>query len=347
MKLREIAKTLQVELRGDGDVEITGAAGIEEAGPDQLTFLSNPKYAPKIKTTRAGAIVVAAGGAQLPIPSLVSPNPYLTFAKAIELFYQPPRPIPGFHPTAVIADSARVGEGCSVGAQVVIGAGVRIGDRAVIHPGVVIYPFAEIGNDFLAHSNAVVREYCKIGNRVILQNGAVIGADGFGFAPAQDGAYYKIVQSGIAVLEDDVEIGACSCVDRATIGETRIKSGAKIDNLVQIGHGSTVGRNTVLASQVGLAGSTRVGDQVMLAGQVGVAGHLTIGDRVQATGQTGIGHSVEAGKRVSGSPEMDSDLWLKNCVLLHRLPDMAKSLRRLQSKLDELEAKIESGRTDS
>ncbi len=346
MKLNEIARALQVELRGDGNVEIIGAAGIEEAGPDQLTFLSNRKYAPKLKTTKAGAIVVAPGATELEIPSLVSPNPYLTFAKAIELFYEPPRPIPGFHPTAVVAESARIGEGCSVGAQVVIGEGARIGDRAVLHPGVVIYPFAQIGDDFLAHSHAVVREHCRIGNRVILQNGAVIGGDGFGFAPTE-GTYYKIVQAGIAVLEDDVEIGACSCVDRATVGETRVKSGAKIDNLVQIGHGSTVGRHTVLASQVGLAGSTRVGDQVMLAGQVGVAGHLTIGDRAQATGQTGIGHSVQPGKRVSGSPEMDSEVWLKNCVLLPRLPEMAKTLRRLEAKVEALQASLQNKRSQS
>ena len=336
MKLAAIARHLDCKLEGDGEVEILGAAGIEEAGPEDLTFLSNPKYLSKVRSCQAGAIIVSSDSPATDIPRLISENPYLSFARVIELFYRPPEVIPGIHPAATIAETARLGEDYSIGANAVIGEGAVIGDRAVLHPNVIIYPYAQIGDDFVAHSHAVVREYCRIGDRVILQNGAVIGADGFGFAPRGDGSYYKILQAGIVVLEDDVEIGAQACIDRATVGETRIGSSTKIDNLVQIGHGSQVGKDTVLAAQVGLAGSTRVGDRVMLAGQVGVAGHLTIEDDVIATGQTGIGRSVKAGSKISGTPEMDSGLWRRNYVLLHRLPELVRTIRSLQKKLREL-----------
>ena len=338
MKLAAIARHLDCRLEGDGEVEILGAAGIEEAGPEDLTFLSNPKYVSRLGRCRAGAIVVSEDAPATTMPRLIAENPYLSFARAIELFYRPPEVIPGIHPTATVAATARLGEEISLGANVVIGEGAVIGDRAVLHPGVIIYPYAQIGEDFVAHSQAVVREYCRIGNRVILQNGVVIGSDGFGFAPREDGSYYKILQAGIVVLEDDVEIGAHTCIDRATVGETRIGPSTKIDNLVQIGHGSRVGANAVLAAQVGLAGSTRVGDRVMLAGQVGVAGHLTIGDDVIATGQTGIGRSVKAGSKVSGSPEMDSGLWRRNYILLQHLPELVRSVRLLEKKVQELSA---------
>ena len=336
MKLAAIAQHLDCQLEGDGEVEILGAAGIEEAGPEDLTFLSNPKYVSSVAACKAGALIVGSDSPTTPIPRLISENPYLSFAQAIELFYRPPVVIPGIHPTATVAETARLGEDSSIGANVVIGEGAALGDRAVLHPNVIIYPYAEIGDDFVAHSHAVVREYCRIGDQVILQNGVVIGADGFGFAPRSDGSYYKILQAGIVVLEDNVEIGAHTCIDRATVGETRIGSSTKIDNLVQIGHGSKVGADAVLAAQVGLAGSTRVGDRVMLAGQVGVAGHLTIEDDVIATGQTGIGRSVKAGSKISGSPEMDSGLWRRNYILLHRLPDLVRTVRFLERKVRKL-----------
>lgn len=339
MKLAEMAQRLACELKGDPGLEIRGVAGIEEAGPDQITFLSNPKYVRQLETTRAGAVIVApdvdAPGRNL----LVSDNPYLTFAQALELFYQPPCPEPGVHPKAVVAPSAVLGADCSIGPNVVIGEGVRIGSRAVLYPNVVIYPFARIGDDFVAHSGACVREYCVIGDRVILQNGAVVGSDGFGFAPRADRTYYKIVQSGIVVLEDDVELGANTCVDRATVGETRIGRGTKLDNLVQIGHGCRVGEHNVLAAQVGLAGSTRVENHVMLAGQVGAAGHLTIGEGVIATAQTGIARSVPAGARISGTPEMDSNLWKKNYLLMQEFPELVKTVRRLQKEVEEMKGR--------
>ncbi|HOM98640.1 MAG TPA: UDP-3-O-(3-hydroxymyristoyl)glucosamine N-acyltransferase [Acidobacteriota bacterium] len=340
MKLGDIARTLQCELRGPEDLEITGVAPIQEAVETELTFVANPKYYPQLSSTRAAAVILGKDAPPCDRPTLVSSNPYLAFAKAVELFYRPPRPVPGIHPTAVIADTAVIGENPSIGANVVIGDHVRIGARAVIHPNVTIYPCAEIGDDFVAHSDACVREYCRLGDRVILQNGAVVGADGFGFAPQEDGSFYKIVQAGIVILEDDVELGAHACVDRATVGETRIGRGTKIDNLVQIGHGSRVGEHNVLAAQVGLAGSTRVGNHVMLAGQVGAAGHLSIGDRVVATAQTGIARDVPEGARISGTPEMDSALWKKNYILMHEFPQLVKTIKRLEKEVARLRERL-------
>lgn len=347
MRLDEIARKIDCELRGAGDTEIEDVAGIEEAGPREITFLSNPKYSRQLKETGAGAVILGKDAPKTEIPALVSPNPYLSFARCIELFYEPPAPLPGIHPTAFIADTAELGEDYSIGANVVIGDFVRIGDRAVLHPHATIYPHASIGDDFTAHSGASVRENCRLGDRVILQNGAVVGADGFGFAPREDRSYYKIVQAGIAVLEDDVELGAHACVDRATVGETRIARGTKIDNLVQIGHGSRVGEDSVLAAQVGLAGSSKVGSRVMLAGQVGIAGHLTVGDDVIATAQTGVARSVEAGSRISGTPEMESGLWKKNYLLLKDLPNLVKRLRQLEKEVERLRTETELDAEDS
>ena len=344
MKLSDIAKKLNCKLRGDGEIQIHGVAPIEEAQKDELTFVSNPKYLSKINVTRAGAIILSSAAPSTSVATLIAENPYLVFAQAIELFYTPPEPIPGIHPTASIANSTVLGEGHSIGANVVIGEGVRLGDQAVLYPNVTIYPYAEIGDGFIAHSNAVVREYCQIGHRVTLQNGAVVGSDGFGYAPQADESYYKMVQSGIVVLEDDVEVGANTCIDRATVGKTQVKRGTKIDNLVQIGHSSQVGQHSVLAAQVGLAGSTRVGDHVILAGQVGVAGHLTIGDRVVATARTGIGRSVEANKKVSGAPEMDSTLWKRNYLLMHEFPDLVRTLKRLKTEVEQLKQQLQKGK---
>lgn len=340
MKLGEIARELDCELRGPVDLEIRGISGIEEASKDELTFVANPKYLSKIKHTRAGAIILASDAPSTSIPTLVSDNPYLSFARAIELFYSTPEPIPGIHPTATISESVALGENYSIGANVVIGEGVRLGDQATLYPNVTLYPHAEIGDNFIAHAGSVVREYCRIGSRVVLQNGAVVGADGFGFAPQDDGSYYKIQQAGTVILEDDVEIGANACVDRAAIGETRVGQGTKIDNLVQIGHGCRVGKHTVLAAQAGLAGTTRLGDHVRLGGQVGVAGHLTIGDRVVAIPQTGIARSVESGKVVSGSPEMDFSLWKRNYLLMLNFPNWVRRLRQMEKEIEELRRKL-------
>jgi len=339
MKLKEIAEKLDCDLRGAPEVEILGVAGIQEAGSTDLTFVSNPKYARKAKDSNAGAIILGPDAPASEIPTLISPNPYLTFAKAVELFYAPPVPIPGIHPTASVAETVVLGEDYSIGANVVVGDHVSIGDRTVLYPNVTIYPHVQIGDDFTAHSNSVVREHTSIGNRVILQNGAIVAADGFGFAPREDRSYYKIVQSGVVVLEDDVEVGANACIDRATVGETRIGRGTKLDNLVQIGHGSRVGEDSVLAAQAGLAGSSDIGDRVMLAGQVGVAGHLRIGDDVIATAQTGIARTVKDGSKISGTPEMESGLWKKNYILMHNLQGLVKEVKQLRKDLETLKGK--------
>jgi UDP-3-O-[3-hydroxymyristoyl] glucosamine N-acyltransferase len=326
MKLSGIASAIGARLDGK-DLEISAIAGIEQAQAGELTFVSNPKYVASARSTRASAVIVAEDFPALERPTLRTRDPYLAFARALELFYEPPKYSPGIHPTAVIHASARIGKNASIAAYVVIDAEVEIGDNCVLLPHVVIYRGAKIGNNFLAHAHAVVREFCRLGSNVTLQNGVVIGADGFGFAKDSSGRWQKIVQSGPAVLEDDVEVQANACVDRASIGETRVARGAKIDNLVQVGHGSSVGQDTLLCAQVGLAGSTEVGNNVVLAGQVGVAGHCRIGDGAIATAQSGIPNDVEAGKVVSGYPAIDNKQWLRCVSVYNRLPELARTIR--------------------
>ena len=330
MKLLEIARILGASLQNAmPEAEITGVAGIENAGPQQITFISNSKYAALAKSTRAAAILVTPGFPAAELPVLRHANPYLAFSQALELFYQPPKYSLGIHPTAVIDPSARVGAGAHIGPYVVIDAGAVIGDDAVLLAHVVIYRGARIGDRFFAHAHAQVREFCELGNDVTLQNGVVIGADGFGFA--RDGArgWHKIVQSGITRLADRVEVQANSTVDRASIGETSVGEDTKIDNLVQVGHGCSVGEHTMLCSQVGLGGSTHVGSNVILAGQVGVAGHLTIGDGAIATAQTGIPGDVAPGATVSGYPAMENRQWLRAVAVFNKLPEMARTIRNL------------------
>lgn len=327
MKLDDLARELGAECRGPADLEITGVAGIEEAGTGQLTFIANQKYAGFARTTKASAILVTPDFGELTTATLRTPNPYYAFARAVGIFYQGPVYAPGIHPTAVIDPSVQIGSDAHIGAYVVVGTGVILGNRATLLPHVVVYPGAEIGDDFLAHAHAVVREGCRIGDRVVLQNGAVIGGDGFGFAKGDDGAWKKIPQSGPVILADDVEVQTNACIDRASVGETRIGSGSKIDNLVQVGHGSSVGNNTLLCAQVGLAGSTHVGNNVILAGQVGVAGHCHIGDGVVATAQSGIPNDVPAGRTVSGYPAIDNRQWLRAVACFQRLPEVFRKLR--------------------
>ena len=328
MKLSEIASRLGARLEnGSPDTEISGVAGIEEAGEHQLTFLANRKYAAAARTTRASAVIVSEDFPAGATAVLRSKNPYLAFARALEFFYQPPEYAPGIHPTAVVHSSAKIGAGAHIGPYVVIDEDVVIGDRAVILAHVVIYRGARIGKNFFAHAHAVVREHCRLGDSVLLQNGAIVGADGFGFAKDDAGKWHKIVQSGPAVLENNVEVQANACIDRASIGETHVAAGAKIDNLVQVGHGSSVGENTLLCAQVGLAGSTEVGNDVILAGQVGVAGHCKIGDGAIATAQSGIPNDVPANAVVSGYPAIDNKLWLRCVAVFNRLPEIARVLR--------------------
>jgi UDP-3-O-[3-hydroxymyristoyl] glucosamine N-acyltransferase len=330
MKLLEIAQILGASLHdATPETEVTGVAGIEDAGPQQITFISNPKYASQAKSTRAAAILVTPDFPAEGRPVLRHANPYLAFARALELFYQPPKYAPGIHPTAIIDPSARIGSGAHISPYVVIGDGVVIGDDAVLLAHVVIYRGARIGHRFFAHSHAQVREFCEVGDDVILQNGVVIGADGFGFARDGTKGWRKIVQSGITRLADRVEVQANSCVDRASIGTTVIGADTKIDNLVQVGHGCSFGEHTLLCSQVGVGGSTHVGSNVILAGQVGVVGHLTIGDGVVVTAQSGIPGDVAAGATMSGSPAFENRQWLRAIAVFNKLPELAKVIRRL------------------
>jgi UDP-3-O-[3-hydroxymyristoyl] glucosamine N-acyltransferase len=329
MKLAQIATALDARLEnGSPDLEITGVAGIKEAGPGQLTFVSNPKYAGAARTTNASAVIVSDEFPAISAALLRSKNPYLAFAQALELFFQSPRYEPGVHPTAMVHPSAKIGVGAHIAPYVVIDQEVEIGRNAVLLAHVVIYRGARIGDDFFAHAHAVVREGCHLGNHVLLQNGVVVGADGFGFAKDDAGRWYKIAQPEAVVLEDDVEIQANSCVDRASVEKTRIGRGTKIDNLVQVGHGSRIGEHSLLASQVGLAGSTEVGNHVILTGQVGVVGHCKIGDGAIVTPQSGVAGDIEAGAIVSGAPAVDHKLWLKYSAILPRLPEIARAIRK-------------------
>ncbi len=342
MKLSEVAQKLGCRLEGAPDIEIQGIAGIEHAEPGHITFLANRRYFSLLKTTRASAVLIEDGialerGPSLPpVAALRTPNPYLAFAHAIELFYQPPRYEPGIHPTAIVANSALIGKSAHIGPYCFIDENAQIGRNAVLHSFVTIYRGAQIGDDFFAHAHAVVREFCRIGHRVILQNGAVIGGDGLGFAKQKDGTWYKMQQSGPAVLEDDVEVQSNACVDRATVGETRIGRGTKLDDLVLVGHASQVGANTMLCGQVGLAGSTKVGSGCILAGQVGTAGHLSIGDGTVITAQSGIPNDVPPRSLYSGYPAVDNRQWLKTVASLNRLPELQKRVRDLEAEIEKL-----------
>jgi UDP-3-O-[3-hydroxymyristoyl] glucosamine N-acyltransferase len=335
VKLSELAERLGCELRGDGDVEVGGVAGIEQAGPGDVTFLANPRYAPRLADTRAAAVILAPGH-EAPVPCLFTDQPYLAFTRAVAVLRPPSRPAPGVHPSAQVDPTAVLGPDVHVGALAVVGPGVRLGARSAIHPHVVLYEGVTVGEDCVLHSGVQVRERCRLGNRVVVQNGAVIGGDGFGFARDGGGRYQKFPQVGIVVIEDDVEIGALSAVDRAALGETRIGRGTKLDNLVQVGHSVAIGEDSVLAGQVGVAGSTRIGSRVTLAGQVGVAGHLKIGDGVVATAQTGIPGSVEEGAVVSGYPAIENRAWLKASAVFAKLPELQRRLRELERKVESL-----------
>jgi UDP-3-O-[3-hydroxymyristoyl] glucosamine N-acyltransferase len=339
MKLADIANALNARIdNASPETEITGVAGIEQASPGQLTFVSNPKYNAAAKTTRASAVIVAENFPPISTGMLRSKNPYLAWAKAIELFYQPPRYASGVHPTAVVHPTAKLGTNAHLGPYVVIDENAAIGDNAVLLAHVVIYRGVTIGNNFFAHAHAVVREFCHLGDNVLLQNGVVVGSDGFGFAKHSDddkenaGRWHKIPQSGNVVIESDAELQANTCIDRASIGKTRIGQGAKLDNLVHIGHSCTIGHDTLVCAQVGLAGTTDVGNNVILAGQVGVSGHVKIGDGAIAIAQSGIPHDVPPGAMVSGAPAIDHKLWLKCCAAYARLPEIAKAVRKLSER---------------
>lgn len=333
MKLSAIASALGARLEnGSSETEIRGLNGIEQAGPGELTFISNPKYVAAAKTTKASAVIVAEDFPAIPAAMLRAKDPYLSFARALELFHQPVRYAPGVHPTAVVHATAKVGANAHIGPYVVINEDVEIGATAVLLAHVVIYRAVKIGTNFFAHAHAVVRENCRIGNNVLLQNGVVVGADGFGFAKTAEGRWHKIPQPAPVVIGDDVEVQANSCIDRASVGETRIGRGTKIDNLVQVGHGSQVGEDALLCAQVGLAGSTEIGNKAILTGQVGVVGHCKVGENAIVTPQSGVAADIPAKALVSGAPAVDHRAWLKYSAILPRLPELVRALRGNKSK---------------
>ncbi len=333
MKLSQIASAIGANIENASpDTEITGVSGIDRAVPGQLTFVHNPKYAAAAKTTRATAVIVEEKFPAISTGMLRTSNPYLAWAKAVELFYQPPSYAPGIHPTAVIHPTARMGKNAHLGPYVTIDEDVEIGNNAVLLAHVAIYRGVKIGHNFFAHTHSVVREFCQIGDNVLLQNAAILGSDGFGFAKDDSGHWHKIVQSGNVVIASDVEIQAGTCIDRANVGQTSIGRGTKIDNLVHIGHACTIGEDTLLCAQVGLAGTTEIGNKAILAGQVGVSGHVRIGNGAIAIAQSGIPHDVPDGAMVSGAPAIDHKLWLKCCAIYPKLPEIAKAVRKVSEQ---------------
>jgi UDP-3-O-[3-hydroxymyristoyl] glucosamine N-acyltransferase len=342
LKLRELAERLECRLEGDGDAEISHVAGIEQARQGDLTFVAHEKYISKLATTRASAVIVSPRLEGRPSgPALLrTDQPYLAFARAVDLLTAAPPPPRGIDPLTSIAADATLGEAVSIGPFVTIGAGASIGARSVVHPNVAIGARVRIGADCVIRSQVSIRDGVVIGNRVIVQDGAVIGSEGFGFAKRPDGTHLKIPQRADVVIEDDVEIGANTAIDRPAVGETRIGAGTKIDNLVQIAHGVRIGRNVLFASQVGIAGSCVIDDDVILAGQVGVANHVHLGKGVIATAQTGIPNSVDAGGFVSGYPAIPHGDWLRSAAVYRSLPALKKQVRELERKLGELAEKL-------
>jgi len=340
MKLSELARLTgaRVEERFN-DVEVTGAAGLDEAEAGQVAFLANPRYTPRVQTTRASAVYLAEGveAGREDVAPLFARDPYLAYTRALRLFNPEPEFEPGVHPSAVIDPTARLGEDVAVGACSVIGRDVVIGDGVRIFPNVTVYDGVSIGEGSVIHSGVALREGTVVGARVRIHNNSVLGSDGFGYAKDEEGRWLKIPQTGRVRIEDDVEIGAGTTIDCASVGETRIARGAKIDNLVQVGHSCTVGEDALICAQAGLAGSSRVGQRVILAGQVGVAGHLEIGDDVVLTAKSATSHNVPAGKVLSGIPAFDNREWLRSTAAFRRLGEMQRTLRTLEARLAALE----------
>jgi UDP-3-O-[3-hydroxymyristoyl] glucosamine N-acyltransferase len=342
VKLAELATRLGCELEGDGTIEVGRVAAVDEAGPGDLSFITNPKYAGRLGQTRASAVILSETAPRVPnapYAVLRSRRPYVAVAEAVRLLTPAPRPLPGISPLAAIDPSAEVAGEVSIGAFVVVGPGASVGPRTVLHPHVVVGDGATIGDDCTIHAHVSIRENVTIGNRVTIQDAAVIGSDGFGFAERPDGTHLKIPQVGRVVIEDDVEIGAQSAVDRPAIGETRIGRGTKIDNLVQVAHGVKIGHNVLLAAQVGLSGSTVLEDGVVMAGQSGAAGHLRLGRGVHVSAKSAVTKDIDAGQHVAGVPAGDVHDWRESTVLVRKLPELRKALADLAHRIAELEKK--------
>lgn len=342
MKLSELAaRTAAVIEQGDGETEITSAAGLDLAEAHEITFLANPKYTPQIKDTRAGAIFLNETVAleRTDIAILRAKDAYLAYTRALRIFNPEPEITGAIHRSAVIDETARIAASADIGACAVIGKNCRVGERVKIHPNATVYDNVKIGDDSVIHAGVSIRENCEIGANCIIHNNSTIGSDGFGYAKDENKAWLKIPQIGRVVLEDDVEIGANSAIDCASVGETRIRRGAKIDNLVQIGHSCTVDEDALVCAQTGLAGSSVIGKRVILAGQVGIAGHLKVGDDAVLTAKSATSHDVEPGKIISGVPAFDNREWLRSIAAFRRLGDLARTIRNLEKQIKELARK--------
>ena len=340
MKLSEIAVFLKGELVSDADLDITGLAKIESAQKGELTFLANPKYSKFLDTTYASAVLVSKEQKTISIPYIKVDDPYLAFLEMLKFFNPPVEPnFNGVHQSAVIAESASIGKNAQIGPFTFIGENVTIGADTIIYPGCVVLDNVKIGENCKIHSNVSIREECSLGNNNIIHSGVVIGSDGFGFAPTGD-TYKKIPQLGKVVIENDVEIGANSTIDRATLGDTIIKDGCKIDNLVQIAHNVVIDENTVIVAQTGISGSTKLGKHVTVAGQVGMVGHIEIGDNAIIAAQSGISKNVPAGEVWFGSPAQPIMKQKKVEASLRHLPELAKKIHQMEKTIYVLEEKI-------
>jgi UDP-3-O-[3-hydroxymyristoyl] glucosamine N-acyltransferase len=341
--LKELAEFLGGRVIGDENAVVHGLGTLDEASEGQITFLANPKYASKVASTRATAVVVPPGAERHGRNVIETKNPYLAFAKLLTLFHVKPMISQGVMEGALVGKNVTMGKEISIYPGAYVADGVKLGNRVVLFPGVVLYEGVEVGDDVTIHANVTVREGCKIGNRVIIHSGVVIGSDGFGYAP--DGkAYQKIPQIGIVVIEDDVEIGANTTIDRAALGFTMIRRGTKIDNQVQIAHNCIIGENCIIVSQTGISGSTKLGEHVTLGGQVGIVGHLEIGDNVMVGAKSGVHNNVTGGQIFSGYPAFPHKEWLKSASVFSKLPEMRKTLNYLEKKVQELEAKLSAGK---
>jgi UDP-3-O-[3-hydroxymyristoyl] glucosamine N-acyltransferase len=340
MKLADLAREISCVLEsGSLDLEITSAAGLDIAGQNDVSFLANPKYTPQVKETNAGVVILNEGvdAGRDDIAILRAKDAYVAYTLALRLFFPDPPAVPGIHKSAIIDPSSRVDQTAEIHANVVIGKNCFVEAGVKIYANVTIYDGVKIGRDTVVHSGVSIRENCQVGQRCIVQNNSTIGSHGFGYARTPDKKWLKIPQTGRVVIEDDVEIGANCSIDCASVGESRIKRGTKIDNLVQIGHSCTVGEDALICAQTGLAGSSVIGDRVVLAGQVGIAGHLKVGDDAVLTAKSATSHDVEPGKTISGIPAFDNRDWLRSTAAFRRLGEMTRKLKELHERITKLE----------
>lgn len=348
MKLSDLAELTSATLEsGSPNTEISAAAGLDIAGDGDITFLANPKYTPQVRDTKATAIFLSEGVKidREDLAILRANDAYVAYTRALRAFHPTPAIKPGIHPSAVIDPSADVSPDAEIGANVVVSARVRISAGVKLYPNVTLYDGVSVGEGSVLHSGVSVREGCEIGRNCIIHNNSTIGSDGFGYAKDEDKRWLKIPQVGRVVIEDDVEIGANTAIDCASVGESRIKRGAKIDNLVQIGHSCTVDEDALICSQTGLAGSSSIGKRVILAGQVGIAGHLHVGDDAVLTAKSATSHDVEPGKVISGIPGFDNKEWLRSTAAFRRLADLQKKIRELEKAVEKLSGE-DQGRAD-